>query len=346
MDIRRSFPLFVPFIVTAGALAASINYQVSLVPAQSTLTSTTTIAAPVVGTFIGNYDAVSNPTGTKTIPGLFGGSGNNAINYSAAFDASGDNTSHPTGGFAMSVDVGLLSFSVSNLAIDLLGATAASIDATATVTYSNFHTQNPNAIFPGLTLPLPLGTATLDALDATQTGGAIGGVLVPQGRTSYTFLAAIPVNLTAVVTLNGQTIATDPIPFALPIAGTIDFGGESVTLTASIASSFEQTTPLDPAPSFTAQPLDLPTILPPGGTAHLLFSGAISSITVGAGVDASFFADAVPQLNPADLNGDGIVGAADLGILLGAWGTSGPGDLSGDGVVGPADLGILLGAWS
>jgi len=50
--------------------------------------------------------------------------------------------------------------------------------------------------------------------------------------------------------------------------------------------------------------------------------------------------------NPADLDGDGTVGPADLAVLLGAWGTSGPGDLSGDGTVGPADLAVILGAWS
>ncbi|MDZ4831850.1 MAG: hypothetical protein SGJ09_16855 [Phycisphaerae bacterium] len=50
--------------------------------------------------------------------------------------------------------------------------------------------------------------------------------------------------------------------------------------------------------------------------------------------------------NPADLNGDGAVNAADLGILLGAWGSrGGVADLDGDGVVGASDLGILLGAW-
>jgi len=48
---------------------------------------------------------------------------------------------------------------------------------------------------------------------------------------------------------------------------------------------------------------------------------------------------------PADLNGDGVVDGADLGLLLGAWGTSGPGDLNGDGTVDGADLGLLLGAW-
>lgn len=47
----------------------------------------------------------------------------------------------------------------------------------------------------------------------------------------------------------------------------------------------------------------------------------------------------------ADLDCNGTVNGADLGTLLGAWGTPGPGDLNGDGIVGGADLGILLGRW-
>ena len=56
------------------------------------------------------------------------------------------------------------------------------------------------------------------------------------------------------------------------------------------------------------------------------------------------FSSAAPR--PADLNGDGVVDGADLGLLLGAWGTSGPAaDLNEDGTVDGADLGLLLGAW-
>jgi hypothetical protein len=47
----------------------------------------------------------------------------------------------------------------------------------------------------------------------------------------------------------------------------------------------------------------------------------------------------------ADLDGDGSVGGADLGILLGGWGLPGPADLDHDGAVTGADLGALLGAW-
>ncbi|MFO0873363.1 MAG: PQQ-dependent sugar dehydrogenase [Phycisphaerales bacterium] len=53
---------------------------------------------------------------------------------------------------------------------------------------------------------------------------------------------------------------------------------------------------------------------------------------------------------PGDLNGDGHVDGADLGLMLGVWGectgTPCAGDLNGDGVVDGADLGSLLGAWT
>ena len=48
----------------------------------------------------------------------------------------------------------------------------------------------------------------------------------------------------------------------------------------------------------------------------------------------------------ADLDGNGAVGAPDLGTLLAAWGTANPtADITGDGVVGPQDLATLLAAW-
>jgi hypothetical protein len=56
-----------------------------------------------------------------------------------------------------------------------------------------------------------------------------------------------------------------------------------------------------------------------------------------------------PAGSPADLDGDGVVGAGDLSTLLSAWGASGgknmAADLDGDGVVGASDLAILLAAW-
>jgi bacillopeptidase F len=70
---------------------------------------------------------------------------------------------------------------------------------------------------------------------------------------------------------------------------------------------------------------------------------------VEAGIDAfevgNFFCKAAAC--PADLDGDGGVGAADLAELLGAWGPceACPADFNGDGFVGAPDLAELLGAW-
>jgi hypothetical protein len=61
--------------------------------------------------------------------------------------------------------------------------------------------------------------------------------------------------------------------------------------------------------------------------------------------------DADEQCDPCigDLNGDGVIGPPDLGILLAVWGTDGgdivAADINGDGTVNASDLGPLLGAW-
>ena len=56
------------FVVDPGTAASNLSLAIDL---------------PFEGTLIGDYDAKANPTGTLTRPGLFGGSGNNSIGYSA-----------------------------------------------------------------------------------------------------------------------------------------------------------------------------------------------------------------------------------------------------------------------
>ena len=76
-------------------------------------------------------------------------------------------------------------------------------------------------------------------------------------------------------------------------------------------------------------------------------TGVVQIVYEATGVDSLTLELSAP--NPADLNGDGVVDGADLGLLLGMWGGCGsafcPADLNGDGVVDGADLGVLLGAW-
>jgi hypothetical protein len=52
---------------------------------------------------------------------------------------------------------------------------------------------------------------------------------------------------------------------------------------------------------------------------------------------------------PGDVTKGGTVDAADLSILLAAWGTNGQGefdtDLDGNGLVDGGDLALVLGGW-
>jgi len=75
-------------------------------------------------------------------------------------------------------------------------------------------------------------------------------------------------------------------------------------------------------------------------------------LNYGADVQSLLAAQAwlLAQLSPpacaADLDGDGEVGGADLGVLLAAWGTGDQlPDLDESGIVDGADLGVLLAAW-
>lgn len=64
-------------------------------------------------------------------------------------------------------------------------------------------------------------------------------------------------------------------------------------------------------------------------------------------ISMSLVVDAVVEIPCAgDLDGDGVTGGPDLGILLGGWGgTASVADITHDGVVDAADLAILLGSW-
>lgn len=50
----------------------------------------------------------------------------------------------------------------------------------------------------------------------------------------------------------------------------------------------------------------------------------------------------INSLCPEDLNGDGSIDTADLGVLIAGFGMSGLGDINGDGIIDTADLGSMI----
>ncbi len=86
-------------------------------------------------------------------------------------------------------------------------------------------------------------------------------------------------------------------------------------------------------------------------TANGGLSGTFDSLTGDPGFTVSYPGNTV-VLNyvgldpcPGDLNGDGVVGAADIAELLSYWGGPSIADINGDGDTNALDLAILLGFW-
>ncbi len=345
----RSIAQISASIALAGAAHAA-QFQFTIDSAQSAVASSTSFETPFAGSFVGDFDKTANPAGTQTRPGAFGGSGNQPIPYTASGEASGESSTNPAGSFALNIDTGALTVEMSGLTADLLAGAAPAFGLTLNVQYSTFHTVSPTALFlGGPVIPIPLGEATLTTLALAQDAPA-SGVLTPDGLGGYTFTILAQATITIEATLiGGQPFAPAPASLPVAITGTVTISGASATATIAADLAAAQTIPGPfPGGAFADLPLAVPTILPPGSTANLLFSGEIESFGFEFATSIDLVADGVAPC-VGDTNGDGVVNFADLNIVLGAFGLSAgqpgfvPGaDLNGDGAVNFADLNIVL----
>jgi len=102
--------------------------------------------------------------------------------------------------------------------------------------------------------------------------------------------------------------------------------------------------------SYPTNPSGIICVIVPAGATHVFFSVLDSLYYDNVDPNADWGV-MVSLLDPcaADIDGNGVVDGADLGLLLSNWGTltqiGGTGDLDCNGVVDGADLGLLLTAW-
>ncbi len=150
---------------------------------------------------------------------------------------------------------------------------------------------------------------------------------------------------------NGVTYSTDPFPLASDL-GDLDGDGDVDWITSSYSGdwflfvndgegNFEFH---ESFPSPIAASCSLPVDMDKDGDLDLIFVDELddSMIVMSNGGNNT-------PVIPGDLNGDGLVNGADLGLMLVAWGPCGRdciADLDGNGVVNGADLGLLLVDWT
>lgn len=280
----------------AAASAQSFTYSIDA--GASDISVQSTISLDFSGNLRGVYDAAANPGGTRTLLGLFGDPGTNAevpiaLGLGVALDLGGA----AAGGFTLGYDAATGEASVDELVATIGAGSSSQSDLTLSLAFDTFRTVNPGSLFiGGIPLNIPIGSATVSDIEMIQSGPALGTAIPGPTPGQLDVLVAVPVDLSLVLDLGplggGAPTPVGPIPFVLPIQGAFDLAACDTRLESSVSQTFDQTLP-SPFPfSFEDQPLDLPTILPPGATANLLLTASLDQLALTGALDASLVATA------------------------------------------------------
>ena len=313
-------------MITPASLAAPLDFTIDT--GASTAAGSLSVLAATEGTLIGDYDETTNPGGTQTRPGLFGGSGNNAIPVTIELGTGTDLDTAPAGSFTLDADTGTLSFTIDAFAADLLNGSTVASSIDVTFLYETFRTINPSSLYPGgIPLPLSFDGGELTTLTLVQTAPAAPGILADQGDGSYTFAAAVPVEVTLVgSTLGGTPIDPGPTEITLPLTGVYTPNPDG-SATANIDLDLEgfsesfDTSGLPPLPEI---PFELPTLS--SETASVLLNLAINTLSLEGSGLISIVANAdAAGCNQADLAEPfGVLDLADLQTFIAGFVASDP----------------------
>lgn len=280
LGFRASIALMFLLTVARHASAAA-TYDFALQSPSGLTTTSASATANTTGTLVGNWDAATNPTGTRTKPGLFGAFGdteNLPVNTTINFATSGTPSIPQGGGFALSVDVANNSILLSNYVGFMSAPASGSLSSSATVTTENFRTRNPTSTYPGgIPVTLPIGDASITSLDVAQSADVTGLLTPTANPNQFNFTIAVPVDVTLGVELTGNNLLLGPAPTLLALQGSLTLNGNTATLSGLAPLDINQQT----APGLALPPLPfaLPTVLPTGGTANVIFNLTLNQVT-------------------------------------------------------------------
>jgi hypothetical protein len=139
----------------------------------------------------------------------------------------------------------------------------------------------------------------------------------------------------------GQLIIADPV--------NTDTAGSATPIFLTHTSTGKDNSITDWAVMGNAAEFTVQWQAPPTDTGVIGFyaaGAAINDGTASSNDDVYTISEMRPAASLGDLNGDGAVDTADLGLLLSAFGSTDPvADINNDGIVDTADLGLLLGVF-
>ena len=278
---RRMLPVTLLLVLLCAVAGAQRKYDFVMSPANSDLNVNVSLRAFTSGTLVGNYDPNTNPTGTRTKPGLFGSFGpteNVPVPVEVNPSVEGNVASKPAGTFGMVFHPEAGQVILLDLYSDLLHSGAVSLPASAEFSTDGFRTRNPTSTYPAGRFTVPVGEVLVTMLTLAQVGDPAVGTLTPLGGNRYAFAVAPTVVLTVRAELQGSVLESTSNPNPLALVGEVEIQGDTATiLSVNTIDWSDVDTPNQPIPQFA---MDLPTVFPPGDVAHLLFDLTLNEVRI------------------------------------------------------------------
>jgi hypothetical protein len=221
----RQCQLMLLFLLLGPAVQAQ-NFEALVDPAASSSTFEFDSELQNSGTLSGDFDPDSNPTGTQTRLGLFGGSGNMPIPISLDLLSASGGSASPEGVFGLALDIPALSGTLSGLALDLAPGSPFSTDASARLVYETFRTVSPTCTYVSVgPVTLPIGEiGQIRDITLVQTEPASLQIESTPDPDRFTVQAEVPALLSLVI---DTSFADDPLPLSdlpvlLPLSGSLE----------------------------------------------------------------------------------------------------------------------------
>lgn len=268
-------------VLSGNVRAGGIRYDCFFDDQRSGARLSTGFAIDTSGTLIGNWDPETNPEGTRTKPGMFGrfeDHENLPVALTFDFNFGGQLLTRTRGTFRLRVNPQRGTVRITRFEADLLAGGPQTLTADLTLESETFRTRNPDSLYiGGIPITIPLGEVTMSAMTVVQTPERAKGTLTLIEGQRYAFTIVPTVTLTAQFDIFGTVIDVPPTQVPFPLGGEIEFDGVTAKVTAvqTIDQSASQSVGLE-LPTF---PMDIPTILPPGETAHVLMSLLVDKVS-------------------------------------------------------------------
>ncbi len=231
----RTNALFLSLALTAAAVAQSQRFEFELIDDATSRQGSISLTLPGTGSLVGDWDAVLNPTGTRTKPGESGpfGPGENVpVPAGLTLSHDGDIACTVSGRFAFIADFDQERAFIHRMRLDLL-STPVAVPVTVLADHDAFRTRSPDGAFPASPASSAEQSFARVVEFAFYPRSSSEGTLEQIAPGTSQFSVRVGGVIDGAIELDGNRIDLPVIPAEILFTGEIAVDGESASITGS-----------------------------------------------------------------------------------------------------------------